>query len=247
MVVELLIAYTLRIVPGVLAGIFFVALLPRKSIELRIASYILLFVLIRDAMTPLGLWSFGTEGFFWMRFIGDPWIMIILGVLSGLLVLAVYLLDSDTRQYIVLLRAHYLKAIPAGIVGAIVIAAPLLAVYTAFPIEARGGSVPAALMVPILVMALFGNFLEEALFRGYLQGYMDTVTSRPRSALLSGVMFCFGHVFLATTVTDVGVSVLVFTLYEGVIAAFVQMRYGLIPATLAHGGAIFLIASGIIV
>lgn len=244
--VQLLFEYLVRIIPGFCVGVLFVLLLPNKSVELRIASYILIFVLIRDAMTPLGLWEFGNEGFFWMRFIDDPLMLVILGVTSFMLVLCAYLLDLDTRRYIVLFRTHYLKAIPAGIIGALAVAAPLLAVYTGTPIQARGGIVPICLTVPILVMALFGNLLEEALFRGYFQGYMDTVTGRRTSALLSGLMFCLGHVFLATTVTDVGVPILVFTLYEGLIAAFVQMRYGLVSSTLAHGGGIFLIASGIV-
>src|SRR5512142_2181114 len=97
----LLIHYIIRLIPALAVLALFVLLLPRKSAELRIAAYILLFVAIRDAMTPTGLWRFGSEGFFWMRFIENPGMLFALAVLSlflaGLLITA----DADLRRYIV--------------------------------------------------------------------------------------------------------------------------------------------------
>jgi len=66
-----------------------------------------------------------------------------------------------------------------------------------------------------------------------------------RAALASGAMVAAGHAFLAVTLTNIGWPILVFTLYEGIVAALVRMRFGLVAATLTHGGAIFLLASGI--
>ena len=48
------------------------------------------------------------------------------------------------------------------------------------------------------------------------------------------------------TVSDIGYPLLVFTLWEGTIAGIVGARGGVIPATLTHGGAIFLLSSGLI-
>ena len=66
-----------------------------------------------------------------------------------------------------------------------------------------------------------------------------------RAAVLSGLLFAACHVFLASTVTDVGPPLLAFALYEGLICAFLRMREGVIAAALAHGTAIFLLASGL--
>jgi membrane protease YdiL (CAAX protease family) len=243
---QLFAEYIIRVLPGLVAGVSFVLLLPRDRTGLRIASYILIFVLVRDAMTPLGLWRIGGEGFLWIRLIDDPLMLVVLGAMSASLVLCIYIFDKDTRQYIVPFRRSPVKGVPVGIAGALVVAAPFLLFYSSVPIAARGGVVSSGLLIPILVFALLGNFLEEALFRGYFQGYMEKHTGAFRAAALSAMMFCLGHIFLASTVTDIGLPLLLFTLWEGMIAALVQMRYGLIPATAAHGGAIFLIASGIV-
>ena len=63
-----------------------------------------------------------------------------------------------------------------------------------------------------------------------------------RAALISGVAFAACHAFLALSVTQLGWPVLLFTLLEGLACALVRMRYGVLPAALAHGTAILLIA-----
>ena len=42
--------------------------------------YLSLFILLRDAMTPLGFWSFGQQEFFWMRLYRDPWFVVLFGI-----------------------------------------------------------------------------------------------------------------------------------------------------------------------
>ena len=49
-----------------------------------------------------------------------------------------------------------------------------------------------------------------------------------------------------STVTGVGYPLLLFTLWEGMIAGIVGARGGVLPSTLTHGGAIFLLSSGLI-
>jgi hypothetical protein len=74
---------------------------------------------------------------------------------------------------------------------------------------------------------------------------MERLSTPLRAALLSGVLFAFAHAFLAFTVTDVGLALLVFCLWEGTICGLVRMKWGLVAATLAHGGAIFLLSAGL--
>src|SRR5690606_37031624 len=137
-------------------------------------------------------------------------------------------------------------SILVGIVGALVVVAPILLSYLFAPIEERGGAVPPSLWLPLLFLALSGNWLEEVLFRGYLHGYLSKWTGQWKAALLSGLLFAVGHIFLSATVTDLGVFVLLFTFYEGVICAVVRMNHGVIASSLTHGTAIFILAAGLI-
>lgn len=86
-----LLDYPLRILPGltVLAAAFLV--LGRCAPLLRIVVVLLGFVLLRDAMTPLGLWSLGTtpNGVVWLRLAPDPIVLIGFGASGVLLALAV--------------------------------------------------------------------------------------------------------------------------------------------------------------
>ena len=116
--------------------------------------------------------------------------------------------------------------------------------YIFLPIETRGGLFPSNLILPLMIFTLFGNLLEEVLFRGFLQNYLTSEVGTKRSILLSGLLFAVGHTFLATSVTDLGIWVLIFTLYEGLVCAFLSEKYGLVSATLAHGLAILFLAVG---
>jgi len=100
--------------------------------------------------------------------------------------------------------------------------------------------------VSLLFMALVGNLYEEYLFRGLVQGYLERDVTPLRAALLSGLAFGVFHASLACVVTTGGAPLLVFTVYEGVLAGLVRARHGVLAATLTHGGGIFLIASGLL-
>lgn len=125
------------------------------------------------------------------------------------------------------------------------IVVPLAVVMQLVPVADRGGPVPVALLGPLLVLAFGGNLMEEVLFRGFLQGYLETLLSGIRVVMLSGLFFAAGHVFLAATVTDLGWPILAFTLAEGLVCAWVKQRSGVLAATVTHGLVIFALASGI--
>lgn len=133
-----------------------------------------------------------------------------------------------------------------GILGGVVVAAPFVLVGLGAPLDARGGAVAVGLLPALLFMALVGNFLEELLFRGFLQGYFEEHLSGVRAAVLSGLLFAAAHIFLATTVTDLGWPVLLFVTVEGLACAFIYRSFGLVASTLTHGVAIFVLASGLL-
>lgn len=245
-IVEILVAYSLRITPGLvlLAAVFM--LVPTKQVLMRIMVLILGFVLMRDAMTPEGLWQFGiTDTAVWIRFINDPWILLVLAGMSGLIVYGLQLIPSLKK----LVRWGDLrdpKIYLVGITGAIAVAAPFVLLAQPVDMAQRGGEVAGAVVLAVLVMALVGNLLEELLFRGYLQSFFEKHTTALRAALISGVTFAAAHTYLASTVTDLGWPLLAFVLLEGLTCAFIYLRCGLVASALTHGLAIFILASGLL-
>jgi uncharacterized protein len=240
---EALATYLVRVCPGLILGAAML-LLARRQPRLRIVIYVALFVLFRDAMTPLGLWTFGSEGFFWIRLSSDPAFLTIFGVACLGLSLGVYFLDRENQALIQWTRGRLALGLLLGVIGALVVVAPLVAFYQRTPLEARGGQVPFAHVPAILLFALLGNFMEELLFRGYVYGLLAEKLKPLRAGIASGIVFAFCHIYLATTVTAVGYPLLAFTLWEGIIAGLIRAKSGLIQATLTHGGAIFLLSSG---
>lgn len=243
-----LIDYGLRLMPGLVMGVLFLAAVPRKILPIRIFIYILLFIIIRDLMTPFEFWSFGSDGFFWIRWIDNSAHLILFGLASPLLVWTMNRIDPDLKDLLVWFKGSKAIGLVIGVAGAIVVALPLFLIYQFIPIDQRGGEVDRRLILPILLIALGGNLYEETVFRGYLFGYLEQVVlMKPlRAAITSGIAFSFGHIFLAITVTNTGINLLIFALYEGILAGIVRMKYGVVPATLTHGLAIFLLSSGLL-
>ncbi len=236
--------YLSRVAPGLVLGSVLLVL-ARRARRARIVIYLALFVLLRDAMTPLGLWSLGTQGFFWLRLAEDPIFLVAFGLGSLGIVLALTFLDRPNQRHLRWIRQRPVEGGVVGILGSGVVALPLVMIYRSVPIAMRGGSVPVWILPALLVFTLLGNLLEETLFRGYVLEELALIMPPVRAGVLSGVIFAFCHIFLATTVTDAGASLLLFTLWEGSIAGWIGSRYGILPATLTHGGAVFLLASGL--
>lgn len=244
----LFVDYPLRLLPGVLVLAATFLLLGRTAPLPRIVVLLLGFVLMRDAMTPLGLWSLGAapNGTLWLRFAPDPVVLVGLGVAGALLSLAIAYGPPDLRGLVVWGRLGP-RAVLDALGAAAVVLAPLTALLWTVPVEQHGGAVAVALLPALAVLAFGGNLLEEVLFRGLLQGYLaGPLGYGPvRTVLLSGLFFAAGHVFLASTVTALGWPVLVFTLAEGLACAWVRLRHGVLAATVTHGTVILVLVSGL--
>ncbi|HLS15072.1 MAG TPA: CPBP family intramembrane glutamic endopeptidase [Beutenbergiaceae bacterium] len=239
--------YGLLVLPGlVLLGTCFWLARSDRDPLLRILVLIGGFILIRDAMTPAGLWEFGlVHGVVpWLRMSDNAVVLIAFG-LGSLLLVALTLRDAGLRRLVSWGRPD-LRTIAMGIAGGALAAAPILAISAGHPIEERGGTVATGVLPALAFMALAGNLGEEVFFRGFLQGRLEQAMSAVRAALLSGVIFAACHAYLATTVTDVGWPLLAFTLWEGLICGFLRLWRGVIPAVIAHGLAIFLLSSALI-
>ncbi|MFI7611443.1 CPBP family intramembrane glutamic endopeptidase [Nonomuraea terrae] len=241
----MLLDYAVLIAPGILLiGACFALARADRDPLLRILLLVLGFILIRDAMTPIGFWRFGTAGVVpWVRFTDHAPTLLVLG-LGTLAVTALLLRDRGLRALVRWGRPGA-AAVGLGLGGGALAAAPVLLLTQFTPLGGRGGAVAAGLLPVLLFFCLAGNLAEEVLFRGFLQGRLEEDGAPVRAALLSGVLFAACHAFLATTVTTVGWPLLAFTLAEGLICAFLRLRHGVIAAALAHGSAIFLLSCGL--
>jgi membrane protease YdiL (CAAX protease family) len=242
--IETLVAYLTSVLPGLILAAL-VIILVRHQPRLRIALYLAIFVLLRDAMTPNGIWTFGSQGFFWMRLDTNPAFLVLFGVACLGISLSLYYFDRDNRPLFRWRRGSIPIGLLWGLAGAAVVFAPFIVMYQFTPNEQRGGSVPHDILPAVFAFAFLGNLLEEALFRGYVLGYLMEQTTPLRAGVASGVIFSFCHIYLAITVTSAGYPLLVFTLWEGVIAGLIGARWGVLASTMTHGGAIFLLASGL--
>ncbi|WP_273820857.1 CPBP family intramembrane glutamic endopeptidase [Pseudomonas asplenii] len=232
-----LIHYGLYLIPGLLLCGFWFGLVPGTQPALRMMILLLTFVLLRDAMTPLGLWSL--SGDLQIGFIANPFVLTVLGGLSlGLVALLAWRVPS-LWQRVVWFRGNRIAGPVLGVaIGCLI----------GLPLRLYQGIEPAAIagywswFPAMLVLAYGANALEEVLFRGFLQGYLEQQVSLLRAALISAVAFSACHAFLALTVTQLGWPVLLFTLLEGLACALVRMRHGVLASTATHGTAILLIA-----
>lgn len=196
-------------------------------------------------MTPVGFWEFGiTEPAIWLRFIDNSLILTVLGILS--LVAALALLQiKDLRKLVRWGNLHSWKTYFVGLITGLLVAAPFVLLALGTPIAARGSEVSTTLLPALFILSFAGNFLEELIFRGFLQSYFEKYSSTIRAALLSGLMFAVAHIFLASTVTNLGLPVILFVAIEGLACAFVYRKYGLISSAIVHGLVIFTLASGL--
>lgn len=243
-------SWLLSILPGMLLGVVLLLLIPQKGFgPLRLGVWILLFILSRDAMTAAGFWFLGKEPVFWLRFAADGPLLLVLGLASIGMTVAMVLLEPELKPYLVWFmpehsRRRRILALGTGLGAAVLAAGPLLIMYL-WPVAGeRGGTFPPGLIPALLLTTLGGNLLEETLFRGWLQGEIVHGGLKPaRAAYVSGLAFCLCHVFLASTVTSVGLPLIAFALWEGVICGHVRRHHGLAPAVLTHGLAVFLLAA----
>jgi len=252
--VEMLSSYISRVVWSFLSAYALLLALPRGTnpkqsntaiAALRLSIHLYLFLVLRDALTPEHIWYLRRDGWqIHLGFIDSPPILVVLGFASLMSVLAMYRLEPQFESLVVVWRNTVAQSVYWGVAGAVAIVLPSLVLKALFepPVLA---SEPWNMthVLAVLFMALLGNLYEEYLFRTCFQGVVSHYTSASRAALISGMAFCAFHSHLAAVVTDVGLAVHLFTLYEGVICGFLHMHHGLLCSTLAHGGGIFLLAT----
>jgi membrane protease YdiL (CAAX protease family) len=235
---SLLIDYGIYLLPGFSLCAVWFWLTPKTQPGLQIVILLLTFVLMRDVMTPLRLWSL--SGDVQIGFVSNPFVLAVLGALSLAIIAVLARIAPELWQLVVWRKGNLVAGLALGIAAGCAIGVPLR-LYQGIGISELAGYWP--WLMGMIVLAYGGNALEEVLFRGFLQGHLECHTSAIRAALISAVAFSACHSFLALSITGIGWPILLFTLLEGLVCAFVRMRYGVIAATAAHGTTILLIAT----
>lgn len=227
-------SYLLHITPGLVLCLLWFLLTPKTQPGLRILVLLLTFVLLRDAMTPTGLWAL--DGQVRIGFIDNPLVLAALGLMSLGLIASLRPAAPELWSLIVWRKGNLPAGLAIGLLAGCAIGMPLRlyqgAAFSGFNLWLLG----------MIVLAYGGNALEEVLFRGLLQGHLERHASPLHAALGSALAFAACHVFLALTVTQAGWPVLVFTLLEGLVCALLRLRHGVLAAIAAHATAILLIA-----
>lgn len=207
---------------------------PCSLMGLRSAIVLIAFILTRDMMTPRGLWIVGGKPA--LQFHANAWILVLLGLASILLITCLARLAPALWRLVTGFKGNRACGMAAGVAAGCVIGLPLR-IYQGMETP------PLAWMLGFVVFALGGNALEEVLFRGVLQGLLETQTSAQRAALGSALAFSACHAYLAFILTQVGWPIMLFTLVEGLVCAQVRLRWGTVPAVAAHGTAIALLGA----
>lgn len=227
-----LLNYLLALFP--ILGVFAVwyRITPASQLGLRVAVVVIAFIFARDMMTPHALWSIGSKPA--LQFHANPWVLALLGVASILLIACLARLAPALWRLVTGFKGNRACGAAVGVAAGCAIGLPLR-IYQG--IEAP----PILWLLGFMLFAFAGNALEEVLFRGVLQGLLETQTSAQRAALCSAVAFSACHVYLAFMLTQAGWPIILFTLVEGLVCAQVRLWWGTVPAVLAHGTTIALL------
>lgn len=241
--IKMLMPYAARLAVGLLLIAALLLTAGRNIQLLRIFCYIFAFIFMRDLMTPFGFWTIASEPVFHLRFATDTLLLGSLALGSLLLSFGIHLLESRAGCNIQWVVGSRGKSLVFGVLGALLVVGPVLFLYRGILPAERAGEVPSSAIGMIVLFALCGNLLEELLFRGYVLQYVRSKGLTPTNAVLaSSLLFTLCHLFLAYIVTNAGMPLLVFVLWEGLVCGFLSTRYGLLSAILTHGFAIGILA-----
>lgn len=201
----------------------------------RLLLFLLAFVIIRDGLTPVGLWAIGgcsDDGrpFFWLRLPSSALLLWFMAASSWTVVESMAWIDPQLSAGVVLWTpdSSRLVGLGIGLAGAVVVATPVFLGNLLF-----GASPPAAArlfprrsvgqLLALAAMCLLGNYWEETLYRGFVVHVAQAKLLLPpwQAVAFSAAAFGLSHLSLAFVVTDAGWGVVVFTVWEAVVAGLV--------------------------
>src|SRR4051812_6792764 len=158
----LMTSYLDRIWPGVLVIALLLGMLRGRAFTwMRVAIYVISFMMLRDALFTSRLWQITGWPMPWMRFARDQVSLGLMGAASGLIVLALWRSERELSRGITWTRKKPVSAIGLGLAGGLAIAGPALVAGAFVSPWLRGGVVPYAFWPALAWLSFLGNLLEE--------------------------------------------------------------------------------------
>ncbi|MDO5634554.1 MAG: CPBP family intramembrane metalloprotease [Micrococcus sp.] len=188
----------------------------------------------------------------------EPTTLLVLTLASALAALAVALVLRSRQRSVSWTGGTPLLAIALGLLGAAVLCVPgalllggveRLATYLGIePLDHIVATSATGLLtlVPLALLCLAAAAVPEVLFRGFLQAELEGHGPVWRAVLANAALYSSAYGVLALVVLATGWVPLAFTFAVGLVCALVSLRGGVLAATLAHGGAVFVLVSGLL-
>lgn len=120
---EVLNDYAVHLAPGLLLFGAWFALTPRAQVAMRILILLAAFVLMRDVMTPLGMWAVSRD--VQIAFSGNAFVLAALGGLSVLLIMLLSRLAPELWRLMRWTIGNPLVGMAVGVVVGCLIGVPL--------------------------------------------------------------------------------------------------------------------------
>lgn len=220
-----------------------ILILPEQIYPLSLFCQFFSFIYLRDSLIPTKLWFINVkidENLFNFKFIEDSDILFILSILCLINGIIIYYINKNVLT-VKILHTNIFNGIIVGIGFSLLIYYPIYMIRQ-LPLNLFFENLfkNKILSLANICMCLFGNFVEEILYRGLLAKYLKSYGIETlRSYIIQAAFFTILHMYLAYLMTDIGIPILLFTFYEGFICAYIENKYGIFSSTIAHGLAIF--------
>ena len=226
--------------------------------EWRVAVLMVMVVVLRDSLTPTGIWSFGGgRGGYWLRF-SDDWVVLAALSAAGLLFFAfLNAWQADLCSVVVWrkrgsalvtgmlsLACACVGVLPFGLLNLVLRSGPAAASGTTLTWTLPPPPALLVLFPANLAFASIGSLLEELLFRGMVQGLLEPAMGVHGSIAPSALLYTLAHGFVASAVSDMGLPVYAFSLWLGLVLGKLRAERGTAPCVLAHALVLVVLSMG---
>lgn len=232
---ELLIELLWIACPFLLVMFLLYKLAARKNVIWKIVIIIGCFVVIRTLLFYEQVWWIQDEhGKLLIDFTSDTWLLITLSLIGILIVVGCFLFQMKLNLYVKWASDSVIKSIIFGLISSIFLISPMLLwnFYTLWPLRTVES---ASLLVSVAAFIIIDKFIEELVFRGYLQGYLDRFYSPLKSNILTTSVYSLSHLLILIIMGQHFLFVFVYSIFAGFIFSGLRNRYGIVSSALANG------------
>jgi|GEM_PF-6226918 len=235
---ELLLELLWILVPFLLVMLLLYVIVARKKVVWKIVIFIISFIIIETVLLYKQLWWLqGKQSKLEIEFTSDGWILFTLSLIGLLIVVGFILFQVKLNRYVIWTNKNIFKSFMYGSIGAIVLTIPiiLLNIHTFGEVPFDGNL---SLLISIILFIVVGKSIEELIFRGYLQGYLDRLYSPFMSGFIATAIYSLLHFVILSLTREHYLLATIQSIYIGIICSYLRYRFGILASTLANALAI---------